>query len=1304
MLSVKKVQSSGKTTDYFAKDDYYASDNSNHQKFSSWYGKGAEELGLEGHVTSESFRNILEGNLPNGQKVGLNKGGQNVHDAGRDLTFSAPKSVSIMALVYDDKRLIEAHSQAVKNTLDEIEKNYFKTRVKKGGQISLEPTGKLVAGIFQHELSRALDPQLHSHAIIANATCDENGKWRSGHFDEVYDNKNFLGLIYRAELAALVKELGYEITNTGKDCFFELTTVPKTLLDLFSSRSKKIREVAGSNSTQKELEKITLKTREDKKIREHEHNLGDEWREKATGYLAKKNIKNSIPEIPTILEDGSKNNSKKVDLELANQAVDFAIKHLSERKTVFSKRELVSTALNDILSKATYSDIEKSINKFVEKQELLPTKKVGLEKNTFTTSELLNKENAIIDLMVNGKKQHQPIVKDLTKYSEILSGLNDGQKRSAELILSSKDMVTGVQGYAGVGKTYMLSSVNKIAVTEGYELIGLSPTGVATRHLSKEAGINSITLQRFLSQYDGVAVGRGTKKGRLEMQQDFKNKIVIVDEASMISTTQMKNLLTISKELNFKLVLVGDRKQLDSVEAGVPFFELQRNGMALAEMREILRQKNSELKTAVYSTINRKIDKAFQELAYDIVVTKSVTNKAASQFMEMSDEMRKATMILAPANEIREDVNKQIADLLYKERIQQSPTQIHDQNSNYTQEIYQNKNLTEAEKTRSYRFQAGDVLFFSKDRKYIGVKKGAYHEVVKVEPERNLITIKTGLLTTKTFNPIGLKGKAEKIYFEVFEKSERIFRVEDKIAFSRSIPELKIINSDGATITEIGKSKISLKLDNGANIKIKKSAVEAKHIDHSYAITAHKAQGLSCKNVIAICESYRKKLTTQKNFYVEISRAQERAIIITDDKEKTIQQLKQNTGIEISAREHQDILSLRAQEKLKSENQETVTQKIITEERKPYVPEKQIAVDEVHSANSRKGDKAKTPHRKSQVALLSDSEIKEHFLEAIKSGMKIDAKDINSAIDKSFDKPSTKIRFGDKKEYEICWHKEAGYVKNYKTGEIIKWGVNSIKFGDVKPKFKELSSEEQKLRQEQKNKEREQLEKQKIAEEKEVAEKAKKYFESFFKPSILNTSSNQYLAKKGINHKIIAGVRFTKDDKLVVPVHGANGEIHSLQFIDQNGAKKFLTGGKKQGNFFMIDQEKVKDSKTIYLAEGFATAATINIATDKPVAVSFDAGNIEHVLKNLKTTHPEKEFIIAADNDLWKENNIGKEKAELAAQKYGAKVILPKFTLAHKDEMPTDFNDLHKLEGISEVRKQLNQHHIEHVHQNHLTI
>jgi len=1054
MLSIKKVASSGKTADYFAKDDYYASDDPNHQKYSNWYGQGAQELLLEGNVNSKSFRNVLEGNLPNGQKLGLNKGDKNIHDAGRDLVFSAPKSVSIMALVYDDKRLIEAHSQAIKNTLDEIEKNYFKTRVKQGGKTSLEATGKLVAAIFQHELSRDLDPQLHSHAIVANATSGQNGKWRSAYFDEIYDNKNFIGLIYRSELATLVKELGYEITHTGKDCFFELSVVPKSLLGLFSSRSKKIREMAQPNATQKELERITLKTREDKKIREHEHNLGGEWRDKANQSLIKEDIKKLVSEISIISRNDqqelSANEIKKNRLELSNQAVDFAIKHLSERKTVFSKNDLISTALNDTLAKTTYADITKSINHFVEKQHLLPTKKIGLEKDTFTTSELLRKENAIIDLMVNGKNQHQPITKNLDQYSEILSPLNDGQRQSAELILSSKDMVTGIQGYAGVGKTtYMLTSVNKIAIAEGYELIGLSPTGVATRNLSLEAGIKSMTLQRFLLQYDGVAVGRGTQQGRKEMQKDFEKKIVIIDEASMISTTQMKDLFTISKELNFKIVLVGDRKQLDSVEAGVPFFELQRNGMALAEMREIFRQKNPQLKAAVKSTINRKIDQAFKEIEYDVIVTKdSLAKMAVAQLIAMSTEERQGTMILTPANETREEVNKQISELLNEERKEQKLIQSEDKNLKHLQEIYQNKNLTEAEKTRDYRFKAGDILFFSKDRKYIGAKKGEYHEVANIDPKSNLITIKTGLLATKTFNPINVKGKAEKIYFEVFEKSERIFHTNDKVAFSRTIPEFGIINSDGATITEIGKSKISLKLDTGKEIKIKKNAIEIKHIDHAYAVTAHKAQGLTCKNVIAICESGRKKLTTQKNFYVEISRAQERAIIITDDKEKVIEQLKQNTGIEISAREHQGILSLRAQEKLKLEQQ--------GEDNKDLVAAVENKI-------------------KSYKPVINTDEIKEHFLQAIKAGIALDAKDTAAALDKSFAKPSTKIRFGQKKEYEVCWHGEAGYVKNYKTDEIVKWGVNSIKFEGNQPEFKEISKEDLIIKQEQENKHREQL-------------------------------------------------------------------------------------------------------------------------------------------------------------------------------------------------------------------------------------
>jgi len=1284
MSRLSKIKSTSGIVDYFAKEDYYLPGDPDHQKCTSWYGSGAKELGLEGVVNSEESKNILEGRLPNGQVIGVQKGSKIVHDPGRQFSFSAPKSVSIISLVYGDERLIEAHNQAVRNTLDEIEKNYLKTRFKKNGEIIIEATGRMVATTIKHELSRDLDPQLHTHVLIANLTSDDKGKWRTAFFDEIFDNHKFLGLIYRSELAKLVKELGYDIQQTGKECLFEIKGVPNELLKLFSKRSETIRSVADKNATSAELERIAVRTRKNKIVSEFDHNLGGEWREEA-----RKLSPNFEKQVVSL--------SVKKDLEKthdtpAAQAVDYAIKHLSERKTVFDRKEIILTALNDSLSKTTFSEITKALDLFVEQKELLPVKREGLPKNTYTTATLLDKENSIIKMMLDGKNTHQVIVSNLTKYSDKLDLLNSGQKESASLILTTKDMVTGIQGFAGTGKTTMIKTINEIFREEKQKILGLSPTGVATRNLSSVGNIESMTLQRFLIQYDGVATGRGTKQGRIEMQEKFKDTTVLVDESSMISTNQMKDLLTISNELKFKLILVGDRKQLDSVEAGTPFYEMLRNGMAFTDMRKILRQKTENIKSSVYSVIEGNIDKAFKQLHANIIVTKEHSLTAAACFMAKSPEQRNETIILTPANETREQVNELISSSLYEERIKDEKSKTH------FHEIYKNKNLTEAEKTRAYRFQPGDVIHFSKDRDMIKVKKKDFCEVKKINTTENLITIKTGLFSTETFNPIKLKGKAEKNYFEVFENEKRVFYEGDKIAFSRSVPELGIVNSDNAILTKVGLLNFHLKMRDGDKkgkiIKIRKDSLESKLIDHSYAVTAHKAQGLTREHVIAVCESYRKKLTSQKNFYVEISRAEHGLTIIADGTAKVIKRLKENTGVEISAREHQGIEALETSVVSNSTDEKSVTiQKILDNDQIKNIGKTEIQKESPQIITA----KNNSIERKYYTRTFDKHEIKDHFLNAIKSAITLSAKDVDVALDNALENRSEKIRFGQKKEYEICWHGEAGYVKSYKTGEYLDWGLNSIK---EDRKVIAISKEEAERKQRESNKAREEREKQKLEEEKNIAAKAKKSFEGFFKASSVNTAQNNYLQKKNISQQVIEGVRFTKDDKLVIPLQDAKGQIHSLQFIDSAGKKTFLKGGKKLGNFFMIDSTKVKDSKEIYLAEGFATGVSIHMATNKPVAITFDAGNIEHVLKNLKEIHPTKNFTIAADNDLWKEHNVGREKAEIVAQKFGAKVILPNFSLSHKDELPTDFNDLHKLSGINEVQKQLGHqitynHHID---------
>ncbi|MES2676887.1 MAG: MobF family relaxase [Pseudomonadota bacterium] len=891
MLSVSKIKNSKGASHYFAKDDYYAKDDPNHQQLSGWYGKGAKILGLSGEVNPKIFEKILAGNLPNGKQIGLIKDGEFIHDSGRDLTFSAPKSVSIMALIYNDKRLIEAHKIAVKSTLDEIEKNYLKTRIKQDGITNTITTNNLIAATFEHHTSRNLDPQLHTHCVIANATRDNNGKWKSAFFDDIYDNKKLLGAIYRSELAYQIKQLGYEIIIKGNDAVFELKNVNHELLEIFSTRSKEIKQKAGENASQKQLEKAALITRSKK---QEPNNLKAIWQEKLDNFYHQQKLSHQIipPQPNPIFSDQQKSNN-----EIAKEAVNYAILHLSERKTIFSKQELIITALNDKLSQVRLEDINHQINHLIQKKELLPSKHHQLP-DSFTTQSLLNQELNIIKIMQDGKNQHQPIINDIDKYSDLLTNLNLGQKQSVELILTSKDRVIGIQGYAGVGKTFMLKCANQIVKKQDYNFIGLSPTGVATKNLEQESGIKSITLQKFLNQYDGVAKGRGTTHGREIMAREFRDKIVIVDEASMISNHQMQNLLTISKQLNFRLVLVGDKNQLPAVEAGIPFALLQQNGMPTAQMTEIIRQNNNNLKSAVYDAINYDIAKAFDKIEINIKETREeIISKVIKEFMLLSEAQRKSTLIIAPANEDRIKINQMISDSLNQARINQQP-----------HTIYENTNLTEQQKTRTAHFEKGNILLFNKNRDYLNIKKNDYCQIINIEAKTNQLIVKN--LTTEkltAFNPKQIKGKADKIYFEVFAKKSRNFKEGDKIAFTRSIEDLKILNSSQGTINHLDNNQISITLEDGRKINLNHNSNASKHLDHSYAITTHKAQGLTCNNVIAIVDSTRKNLTNQKNFYVEISRAKERAIIITDDKTKSINQIKKETGFDLSAKEHQNL-------------------------------------------------------------------------------------------------------------------------------------------------------------------------------------------------------------------------------------------------------------------------------------------------------------------------------------------------------------------------------------------------------------
>ena len=245
VASIGAVAAPAQGVTYYERDGYYARDDPAHREASAWAGKGAEKLGLAGPVDPETFKAVLQGKVPDGSDRRLgrrDKEGNVVHRPGRDVTFSAPKSVSLGALVGGDTRVAAAHDTAVRRALAWIEKNAVETRMKdpQTGNMVRVRGQKMVAATFTHDTSRNLDPQLHTHAVIANMVQGGDGKWRTAANEKLYASKMLIGAMYRGELARELGRIGYAVEKTHADGRFEIAGVSRKVIDAFSTRRAEI--------------------------------------------------------------------------------------------------------------------------------------------------------------------------------------------------------------------------------------------------------------------------------------------------------------------------------------------------------------------------------------------------------------------------------------------------------------------------------------------------------------------------------------------------------------------------------------------------------------------------------------------------------------------------------------------------------------------------------------------------------------------------------------------------------------------------------------------------------------------------------------------------------------------------------------------------------------------------------------------------------------------------------------------------------------------------------------------------------
>lgn len=830
MISVANVNAA-QAASYYAADDYYTADDPP----SAWFGKGCEALGLSGEVGKADLHELLNGRLPNGQVI--KKGGSGKR-AGTDFTISAPKSISIAALVHGDQAILNAHNEAVKKTLVEIEKR-IQTRVQIDKQQTIETTGKAIIASVLHDTSRAGDPALHTHSVVLNVTQRADGKWVSIENNQLFVDRAELDLVYKSELAKSLKALGHELRPTKNS--FELAQIDQKTIDHFSQRKESIdaqlKEMGMSRETASATAKqaATLNTR-NKKEKYNRDELVQDWQER---------YRSINPEKLREYGNAVKRISSKTP-ETPHSALVYAIEHLSEREQAFSKKDLLKVAQAHVWGDVTHSQLVSELAAFKEKGLLIEKGDKRL-----TTPQAVALESRILSAELAGRASLAPAL-PLQEANDFLktTTLNEGQRQAASLIASTENRISGIQGYAGTGKTFTLDVARQAVEKSGFKLVGLAPTKGAVEALG-EAKIEGSTVARFLTDTDAQA-------------QLNSKSIVVLDESSLVSAKDLEKVISIVESRDARLVLVGDTKQYQSVAAGAIFEQLQQAGMQTAQVTEMKRQKTETLKQAAALSVQGKNAQALAHLDVREISESSERHQAIAKAYSKIDD-HKDSLILTGTNVNRIALNHAVRQ------------EIGLAGSGRDVQVFEKADLTTAQKKFAASFVPGQSLKFNRDLKSLGIARGQTMKIQQIEGETLVLEGKAG--KTIDFQPFRFAGSA----FDAGEVKFLEVAKGERIRFDANSKELGVTNGQRATVLEVSEKNIKVQLDSGKKLTLPIS--DPLPLRHGYAQTGHSAQGLGVKTVLMDRASH-DPTTSQRQFMTDLTRAKEELIVFTDDREK----------------------------------------------------------------------------------------------------------------------------------------------------------------------------------------------------------------------------------------------------------------------------------------------------------------------------------------------------------------------------------------------------------------------------------
>ena len=911
VAKVRNLTSSSSTAEYFHEEGgYYAAAGGDreearqkaaeHRLASAWHGQGLAGLGLKQgqKVSATTFETILRGHvLGTNIRLGRKRDGKHEHRPGFDITFSAPKSVSLAALLptrkhpRGDRGVLRCHDEAVKATLDWIEETKLQTRgydPETGRRPRVKGHG-MAAALFRHIASRNLDPQLHTHAVVANMTRDGEGRWKSVEPTELHRNAILFGAYYRDQLARRLIAKGYSIlpAMAGRMRSFEIAGYDRRIQAAFSTRRKEMEtfmDERGWDHGQAAAQIAALATRKRKAEPLHAM-LRTIWAARAE----------ELGEVPVV-----RRARKRVSLPAVPSALKIAwqaMRHLEERQSVFAAHHLEALALGHSPGRHTLEEVREAISCLVKDAHLVEARLRNSDRS-FVTDRALKAERAVIAMMKAGRGRGAPLASEEDVAAQLAdAGLTEGQEEAVRTILLTPDRVTGVQGRAGTGKTTMLRHVRELAGKRF--VMGLAPSTAAARVLGRETGMAAETLQWFLArcrsvESPGSSPGQaraGPAIGRLK--ERYRGAVLVLDEASMVSTDQMKRLMRITDELEVaRLVLVGDRGQLRAVEAGQPFRLLQKAGMATAEMNEILRQREPKLRAAVNAVLEGEPGEAVELLGSSVheVPWDELGQKAAEAWLSLDADTRARTLLVAPTHELRAEINAAVREALAEEGgLRGKALRI---------ERLVGLGMTRAEMADVRNYREGDTVLFNQDMVNFRVRKDDALTVSGIDCDRLLLLHPDG----RPRHVVPERGRT-RYRIEVYETRPIEIRAGDRIRWTRNDRKRELVNGERAEVAGITKDRVRFVLGDGRTLSLRHGDPQLRHLDHAWSSTVHGAQGSTADGVIAVLDSGQGALTDQSTFYVEISRARDSAVVLTDNCEQLVEVLEAHTGERATALE-----------------------------------------------------------------------------------------------------------------------------------------------------------------------------------------------------------------------------------------------------------------------------------------------------------------------------------------------------------------------------------------------------------------